>query len=380
MSQCAWRVRWLLHKEFGRLKRNASAAMAVGLMILVALLIRVDGERSRQEGRADTARASICLVVYWTRDALVEYLIANPPASPRVRLVQANERTLHAERPLRYPPQVGCVAELRPPESSEGRHSLTYLSPKGDRARLFDLRSWLHESARQVFQLPSVPIVERGVRDLHKVQVHSGTAQGPFASVDFSARKDALVGAMLLFSVQYFVCCGLFVSFAAFEKERGILQALALTPTTTGEILLAKYIFHLVVALVACTAIALLLGVPLAWLPFLAPYFILSCLGFLAIATIIVSLTRTQTSASLISFCYLLVVGALFGLSKHFAVFGLVRSGMFESYTFLINFFAFGRSPGELIHALGYAGVPLAVLSIVLIVFAVLFFRRQGCR
>ncbi|HMV54568.1 MAG TPA: ABC transporter permease [Rhodocyclaceae bacterium] len=401
------RIRVLVGKEAARLLRNPPALMAIGLMVLMALLVALSRDPPPPHTQAELARG--CWLVYWEDDGFVPWLRrrgrgnatdALPPprteagvdpataAAPQpatdngslsrvpVRFVPA-DRLRGSDNRLRYPPGLGCAVEWRLADGAAGRGGRDVVfRPGSNEALLAPMARWLLAAAVEFYG-------ERALREsMHPLPTPAAARRaGPFAGFDFSAaRTQSLVGAMLLFSLQFFVCCALFVSFASHERERGILQALALTAASPADILAAKYVFHLALSLIAgATMVAILdagaLARPGLWLSLC-----FTAAGLLGIATLIVSFTRTQTAASLIGFCYLMGVGMVFALSKSFPAFGWMRLFMFENYSFLVSFFMLGGSPREAMAAIGWGMGRLALISLALLGFAAWVFNRRGWR
>lgn len=95
-------------------------------------------------------------------------------------------------------------------------------------------------------------------------------------------------------------------------------------------------LFHLTLALASGI---LIIGIVGSWqmlkLWTLWWMLLFSSLGLMAIAILITSLTRLQSSAGLIGFCYIMLIGVVFALSQNFPAFGIIRLLMFEHH--LIN-------------------------------------------
>ena len=379
------RLRVLVGKEFARLLRNPPALMAVSLLILMAFLLTIGNPSPASPARKPDPALAACWIVHWPDDAFVEWLRSQDNVDltrPRVPL-----RFVAAERlPLRdgrivYPAGLGCAIEWRPGDGDV--RPVVWVSDGRDDARMAAASRWLLGAA---LQFHGKTAISESTRRL-KAPPDSKTG-GLLGGVDLSGpQAQAMVGAMLLFSVQFFACCALFVSFTSHERERGILQALALTSASVGEILTAKYLFHLALSAVASAAMIWILkpqfaGEPAWWLLWL-PVWLFNSLGLLAVATLVAASARTQTAASLFGFCYLMGVGIVFALSKNFPAFGWLRSFMFENYSFLTHHALLGTGNGDsqkLAAVALWGTLHTAVLATVLLAVAVWVFRRRGWR
>ncbi len=380
------RIRVLAGKEFARLLRNPPALMAVGLLILMAFLLTIDNPPSGRPAAKADPRLAGCWIVYWEDDGFIPWLrkggdgaAAKKPRHP-VRFVPVDRAPLHDGR-VAYPPGLNCAIEWR--LLDDGVRPVTLVGNGSDEVRVAETSRWLLTAALQFYG--RVEVAESSRRLPVPPDRRTG---GLLGGIDLSGpQAQAMVGAMLLFSVQFFACCALFVSFTSHERERGILQALALTTASVGEILAAKYLFHLALSAVASATMVCILKPAYAgqggwWLLWL-PVWLFNSIGLLAVATLVAASARTQTAASLFGFCYLMGVGIVFALSKNFPAFGWVRSVMFENYGFLTHHALLGAGSTD---GRGVAAVLLwgtlhsAVLATLLLAVAVWIFRRRGWR
>lgn len=384
---------WVLYsKEWFRLKRNPAALMAVGLIVLMAFMVSI-------ETKATTRAAAIakrpCLVVHQHGDAFAAHL-QQASGRPAVRFIAVDERLSPGRHP-NYPPQVTCAVEIgstmadgssatesspasesssatesRPASESNRQLSLVFRHG-GDTRALYPLTQWL---LAELAAYSGQPLAQKTLP-----LPNSEAQQQNRGKIDLATKQSrAMINAMLIFSAQFFVCCALFISFAAHERERGISQALALTASGPFELLLAKVLFHLTLAL---TSSALIVGIVHGWATLaLWPLWwmlLFSSLGLMAIAILITSLTRQQTSASLVGFCYIMLMGVVFALSQSFPAFAVLRQFMFEHH--FINsamlFFDWKRA-----HAAVFFGnlIMLSVLSSALMGIALWMWKWRGWR
>ncbi len=149
---------------------------------------------------------------------------------------------------------------------------------------------------------------------------------------------EEFVAMILLIIVLFVTCCHLQVSFTSQDRERGTLTALALTPASTTELLLSRYIFHLTLGWTACAAIVGILR-PAAFLhPSLWLTIALASIGLVSVGTVMASLARTQAAAGVLSLCYMLFGGVLFYLATKFSAFGSLKDASFESHSLPLLF------------------------------------------
>lgn len=317
----------LLGKEALRLRRNPAALMAVGLLLLMSVLVSLEARQGQAQQRAEARAATLpCIVVHAPGDTLAAYLARHRPPMP-LRYVEAREPLGVA-----HPPGLPCAVEIGPQVQASApgakvQRRLVFRHGE-DRTRSERLARWvlgglaaqaLDGSVEQSMQpFPPDPRAPRPSA-LAKLDLGAGATR-------------ALVGTMLLYSTLFFVCGPLFISFAAHERERGIAQALALSPAGPGLALAVKLVFHLGLAGLACAAMLAVLAPGLLRLPATWAVLGLAGLGQMAVGALVVSFSRSQTSASLIGFGYLMAVGAVFALSGRFPAFQVVRGLMFEHH------------------------------------------------
>ncbi len=359
---------WGLYvKEWSRLKRNPAALMAVGLLILMAVLLTIEGKAS---ARAAQAFRQPCLVVYNAEDALVSALKAHRQKGVPVRFSQV-EYDLNLNARPAYRKGLVCAVEIGPELDQGGaQRRLVFRHAGNDMRQIHAVSNWVTNVANAGrFSVESVKLPE--------------AAAGTPRSFDLGSSKSrAMVSAMLLFSAQFFVCCALMISLTAHEREKGILQALTMTPVGPGELLAAKLLFHLSLSLAASVAMTLVFApaylrfYPL-WLVFCA-----SSLGLMAVATLITSFSRNQTSASLMGFSYLMVVGIIFALSQSFPGFAALRTLMFEHHVisaYSIMFDTAARGWGAILLFFGHLSF-LILLASMLLALAAWVWNRHGWR
>lgn len=368
---CFHLFKTLYAKEWVRLKRNPAALMAVGLLILMAFLLNIE---SKAQQTAKRSSDWPCLVVFNEDNALIQHLKQNQ--HPKLRVKFKHNPNVNTSN-VRYASVVDCVAEIqdiqalkwidkRPQQTIIFRHG-------GSEASIKKTNGF----ARWVLSSMAAKYSNQNIGQSFKPLPNSRSK--PSASLDLGNKKSrAMVSAMLIFSTQFFVCCALFISLTAHEKEKSILQALALTLASPRLQLIVKVVFHLSLSLIA--SFIMLAVISPAHLFYVGTWWILiaSSIGLIGVATILTSLNRTQTSASLMGFCYLMFVGVVFALSQNFKGFTLLKVLMFEHHVIsALSMFFNGITRNNYL-LLGAHLLTLTVIVVVLSVISVMLWQRKG--
>ena len=189
--------------------------------------------------------------------------------------------------------------------------------------------------------------------------------------------SEELAAAILLLVVQFVTCCQLIVSFTSQDRERGTLTALALSPITMSELLQAKILFHLLLSALGCGAVIAVLKPSALTHASLWATLLLTSLGLCSVGMVIASLTKTQSGASLLALCYMLVGAVVFYLATKFSAFAQLKSFAFENYGFGMLFLSLQR-PIPLARATDLA--PMLALVVGWLTTATLLFRTRGWR
>lgn len=366
-------IKTLYVKEWVRLKRNPAALMAVGLLILMAFLLNIESKAQQ------TARKSAgwpCLVVFNQDTSLIQHLRRNQNPALKVKFLKqpkVNDST------TRYASVVDCVAEIQDvqePKSEGMRSQQTIIFRHGGSETSIKKTNGL---ARWILSSMAAKYSNHHIGQAFKPLPNSRSK--PSASLDLGNKKSrSMVSAMLIFSTQFFVCCALFISLTSHEKEKSVLQALALTLASPRLQLLVKVAFHLSLSLIA--SFFMLAVISPVHLFYLGTWWILiaSSIGLISVATIVTSLNRTQTSASLMGFCYLMFVGVVFALSQNFKGFALLKLFMFEHHVIsaLSTFFNGITRNNYLI--LGAHLLSLTAIVIVISIISSMLWQRKGWR
>ncbi|MDP8566364.1 ABC transporter permease [Methylophilus aquaticus] len=373
-----WRLLWVLYcKEWFRLKRNPAAMMAAGLIVLMAFLVSLENRASRI---AQRQAQQPCAVVYSLETPLIAALKASKTGQT-TRFIQLDASTLN--HGPKYASSISCVAEIQEsPAANHGQQQVALTFRAGDlnSPQLAHLSRWvlgkvatLNPQLALTQQLK--PLTERKPTPttLGKIDLGSDQAKG-------------MIGGMMIFSAQFFICCAMFIGFTGYERERGVLQALALTTTQPGQMIFAKLLFHVSVSVLTSVLIyKIISGMPWDMMLHFAYFFItifgFSSMGFVAIATIITSLNRTQTTASLVGFCYLMLMGVIFALATKIKAFALIKGMMFENHAIqLFQMLLYGPASKMQGITMFYHMLAIVVLSNLLWLVAYQLFKRRGWR
>ena len=157
------------------------------------------------------------------------------------------------------------------------------------------------------------------------------------------------------------------VSMTAQERERGALRAILLTPATYLEFVASKAVLHGVLALgTSAFVVAALKPATLTSLLFWGTMIAQTC-GYFAVGLLIASFAKTQAAPNLLSFAYILAIGALNLLALRFAAFRFISALTFERYGLIYTITSFnagGISIGQSLSAMkSPAFLMLALLS-----------------
>lgn len=371
-----WRLLWVLYcKEWFRLKRNPAALMAAGLIVLMAFLVSLENRATRI---AQRQAQQPCVVVYAEESPLIQVLKTGTTAK-KIRFVSSSAKAI--QQGLVYGETIRCVAEVieRQDENSKRSLAITFKAVDFGSPQMRELTHWLlgkvvTQSSGINLKQTLKPLVEKKpVSSLGKIDLGSNQAKG-------------MIGGMMIFSAQFFICCAMFIGFTGYERERGVLQALALTTTQPGQMIFAKLLFHVTLSvLVSVVIYKIISGSP--WMLFFSfgYYFItifgFSSMGFVAVATIITSLNRTQTTASLVGFCYLMVMGVVFALATKIKAFAVIKGFMFENHAIqLYQFLLAGITQKNQGIIMFFHMLDVVILSNILWLAAYWLFKKRGWR
>ena len=325
-------LRALIRKDVARLLRNGPALMLLGLFVVVAFLAGTSG-LVEEERSADPSGASrpAAWIVYWEDSDWIQLLKRRSPVEFDLRFVEASQVDAY--------PADTCVLELRPlafdPGRRQMRHPVNYRYPGSDPAVLYPVTRWFLSVSLEYFG--KVPQLFETIQPLAPA-TEAGATRAALERVSVADILSlALIGTALLTTTQFFAVCGLLVSLTAQERERGAMRAILLTPATYLEVVLGKAIVHGGLALGVCAIVMAalqpqVLGSLLFWATMLA----LTC-GYFAVGLLISAFARNQAAPNLLSFAYLMMIGALNLLGARFEAFQFLSALTFERYGLLFT-------------------------------------------
>jgi ABC-type transport system involved in cytochrome c biogenesis permease component len=368
----------LIEREVMRLFKNPSALMLIGLLVAFSILLVLS--------RNDKKSTMTCWIVCpdqalsaagdGNQQAFVRKLSAQAEQTATIRVVPFS-RVPEYRRQRVYPSNTCAIELIELPASNDPASGLkvAYRHPGGKSEVLEPFLRWFWPVA--VDHFGHVAVTEQAATvsrptsaaDLVMEKLQSGSVR--------DLMNEDLAAAILLLIIQFVTCCQLIVSFTSQDRERGTLTALALSPITMTELLQAKILFHIGLSAIGSAAVIAVLK-PAAlthaslWVTLLLTGLGLSCVGM-----VIASLTKTQSSASLLSLCYMLVGAVVFYLATRFSAFAAVKSLSFENYSFGMVYLSLQRSiPLSGAVDLG----PMFLIVAVWLTTATVLFRNRGWR
>ncbi|MBY0524014.1 MAG: ABC transporter permease [Gemmataceae bacterium] len=361
-------VRTLLKKEALRHFADRGGIFLALLLVAAALLLSVFGNTKGETGAGvgvDVVR--LFYVDYFEQGepssgsmkAWVEHLRGNRPADFRVTVRAGDRIPTDATGRLQYEQSTAAVQLRVNGQDAQGRprYQIMFWHPGEDSAQLAPFVRWFWKETQRHFQNTPLEIEattdqlsfgnDRALIEVRPAEPDgdgrsrfvywptNGDGSGMSAYLEWLAKQSArpipppiqlqvtqeqlegrvdwrstIATGLVVFAV-YFFCAYLLPAMTCEERERGVLLAQALSPASTGEILLAKFLFY---ASMGIGLSATLAGIykpnvllrPFFWLSILAIGF-----GYLGVGLTIASLAQTQRRASMGALCYMLIV-ALF--------------------------------------------------------------------
>jgi len=358
----------LLGKESLRLKKNPGALMLLGLLVVIAILISMSWKEAPATDLADRT----CWVLYdnsWSDSALVEFLNDHQPED--LPIVVTHRSEFADERGVLHIPQRDFAIELMPEHEllDQTVSEVIYHFPSGKLDSMAPAVAWFW-SAWKDFDSPNTH------HDVTLAPYEVAASSNMASILESGAGKKLniqMIATMLLLAVQFFTCCHLYVSFSSQDRERGTLSAMALSPASAHEILISRLFFHLTLGMSVCALILLIVNRSTTFHP--SSFLVLLCVGtaWLCVGTVITSLTKTQSVASMLMFCYMLGGGILFYLSAQFPIFRSIQFATFENHA--VTLLHTSLKTGQLLL------VPLLVLVVLTTLWATAattLFRRLG--
>ena len=372
------KVRTLVGREALRLLKNPSALMVLGLLVAFSLLLALS--------RNEKSPALSCWIVH------PDPLVASEPGGISIafieKLTQAAKQTntirvmpfsrIAVVREQRMYPPFTCAIELLELPADDGsstRLSVAYRHPGGKSDVLEPFLRWFWPLA--VDHFGRVRVVEQAPAASRPTSATALVMERLQSGSLKDLMSEELAAAILLLVVQFVTCCQLIVSFTSQDRERGTLTALALSPITMSELLQAKILFHLLLSALGCGAVIAVLKPSALTHASLWATLLLTSLGLCSVGMVIASLTKTQSGASLLALCYMLVGAVVFYLATKFSAFAQLKSFAFENYGFGMLFLSLQR-PIPLARATDLA--PMLALVVGWLTAATWLFRTRGWR
>jgi len=357
-------VRILVNQQARRLLKNPAAIMLLVLTVSIALLVSTGGFFKPQPGpsQSDTRY----WLIYDVDGPWIEHLREHAPETPRLRFLERDS----VQFPL--PRSVEAIeVQMSPTEDSE-QSRILYHTSSADLTSLGSLPSWLWREAAAHYG--EIEFLEETV-----AATKSGKPTGASTLENTKLSElltPGMVAVMLIFSVQFFTCTHMLVSLAGQDRERGTSLALALTPATLEEILVARMAFHLLVAMVVSAMIVIILAPQAILSSLMWAVLLTGSIGFVAVGTVISSMARSQGTAGLTVVCYMLFGAFVFYLAARFPAVAMARQASFEHYGFPLLIHSIRGGSWSLIAAQLFAR--MAILVAIWFAASVSCFRRIG--
>ena len=371
-------LRPLIGREVLRLVKNPSALLMLGMLVAFSLLLALS--------RGDKKAPMTCVIVHpdklttvdWggTATDFIKKLTRQAKTTRTIGVIPLSRVPVYRGQRV-YPPNTCAIELLDLPTSDKGKSQLTvsYRHPGGKSDVLEPFLRWFWPIALDHFG--HVAVVESEPTS-SRPKTAAGVVMERLQSGSLTElMTEELAAAVLLLVIQFVTCCQLIVSFTSQDRERGTLTALALSPIRMSELLQAKILFHLALSAIGCCAVIAILKPAALSHASLWATLILTSLGLCGVGMVIASLARTQSAASLLALCYMLVGAVVFYLATKFSAFAWVKSLAFENYSFGMIFLSLQQS---IPIARATDLQPMTFLVAGWLVAATLLFRARGWR
>jgi hypothetical protein len=294
-------VRALLHKELLRHLANRGGLALMGLLVAVPvayILLDKEGAAGRFSGGVRR-----CYLDYEDDGPLLAHLRQNVPPDLGARLQFRALRDVPADAhgTLVYPDGAGAIQLRR--AGTPGGYKVWFWHPGRDESALAPYEAWFWRETLRFSQASAACARPASPAAVPFEVEHSSLTNG-------RDPHSGLATAVVLFGL-YFVCVYLLPSLACEERERGTLLAQALSPATAGELLAARFLFYLALAVALAALLAgayrpAALSRPFFWLTLLV-----AAAGCLGVGLTIAGLARTQRGAGLAALGYGMAVALL---------------------------------------------------------------------
>lgn len=332
-------IRILLAKQLLRLKKNTAAYALLGLLLAITILMAVGSKTLKAKDSVDK-QVLPCFIVFETEGDWMEYLGANlKDAGLPIAIVTRDELLKPGQRVVQYPFGVSVIEVYPGGLAVDQPHRIRYLH-SGNEAALGPFKSWFWKHTTEFHGQTGSIKEELGVIKLpttdKEAQEEAANAIGKTPSFT-DVLTPELVGTVMLFAVQFFLCCHLLVAFTSQDRERGTLLALSLSPASVLEILSAKYIFHVGLSVFFSMVVISILNPASLTHGGLWLIMILASIGYTSVGIVMASFAKTQSAAGLLTMCYMLVAGVVAYLATSYSSFDTIQKATFEHYSFTLS-------------------------------------------
>lgn len=332
-------IRILLGKQLLRLKKNTAAYALLGLLLAISILMAVGSKTLKAKDSAKTT-ALPCFIVFEEESDWMEYLGANmEDAGLPIALVTKDELLKPGHRRIQYPFGVSAIEVYPGGVAVDDPHLVRYLH-SGNEAALAPFKSWFWKHTTEFFGQTGSIVEDFGVIKLPTTdkQAQEEAAKAMSKTPSFAdVLTPELVGTVMLFAVQFFLCCHLLVAFTSQDRERGTLLALSLSPASVLEILSAKFIFHVGLSVFFSMVVISILNPSSLTHGGLWLIMILASIGYTSVGIVMASFAKTQSAAGLLTMCYMLVAGVVAYLATSYSSFQSIQKATFEHYSFTLS-------------------------------------------
>jgi hypothetical protein len=366
-------IRTLLYKEILRYRYNwGLVVMAVALLALAAL-ISVSARLGKLPGQEGPA-LDWCRIYYTSAGnsqtaKLVDHLVNHTTPPGEVRTVNLAPRTNPPtpEEFVSFAPNtilllIDPPSEREPPSRGGGVWTGRFLHYGSEPPpAMAAYRAWFLRETQRF--LNSQPRVEE---ELH--------GRKPPSGIEVTDRIPLIETALILFAL-YLMAFNIYLTSTGEERDKRILLALLLTPARPGEIIAAKGIFYGSGSLILAVAILAMCHPAYLTVAAFWPAVTLGAFAYLAIATVLLSLIRRQTTITTVSMLYLIGTTVIMILGDILPPFLVLRFMLIEHYLHTLIYQIMSNQRGY------YFGVNLLALMFLTFVWsgiAVFMFSRKG--
>ncbi len=332
-------IRILLAKQLLRLKKNTAAYALLVLLLAIAILMAI-GTKTLKAKKSVEKQQLPCFIVFDAPGGWMEYLGNNlDEAGLPIALVTRDELLKPGQAEPQYPFGVNVI-EVHPGGLTiDNPHRVRYMH-SGSESLLAPFKAWFWKSTTEYFGhtgsiQEDVAVIKLPV-DNKQMQEDAAKAIGKTPNFA-DALTPELVGTVMLFAVQFFLCTHLLVAFTSQDRERGTLLALSLSPASVLEILASKFIFHVGLSVIFSMIVTTILSPSSLTHGSLWLIMILSAIGYTSVGIVMASFAKTQSAAGLLTMCYMLVAGVVAYLATSYSSFESIQKATFEHYSFTLS-------------------------------------------